>query len=1495
MNAYRDGVMAYGVIGRPESSIRQGKTTKWKSCALACVGLFCAVGAAGATGLLSNVPEAGSYSLVYEFPIPARTPGWNANPVPYSVNNSTNIVPGSFSRIAYYLEMVTAGGATQWLYVSMSAFTTNAFKIGVPTTGSGELYHYPNTYDSGPPTNATVLSNVSGITNGTGIDTINLEFWPSDFGPNNNPGNGGYGVPGASDTAFDFGDGGGSTGSGHGSMQIHNYGAKQTLFAYNSWGAPPLRASALGIGNQPSGEPDWVFNEANISNYVSCTLQILIGNGGTPDITSLPATDIGTNAVTLVGSLTSTGSSATAVTVYWGPNDGGTTPANWTNTIPFPGTQNPGTLSTNITGLSDRTSYAYRFMASNSAGVIWSPVSTVWTRTQFGMWPYQEPLTFTGYTQSGPLTNFPVLVVLGTNIEGFSYNQFQSGSHDDLAFSDGAQSNDLSYDIEQWNTNGLSYVWVKVPLLQDSNTVIRAYWGRSGLTAPSWATNGSVWSEGYSGVWHMQSTNASDSSANGNNGLASGGVMSVSGPVGRANSFDGASGFITVPPTDLDQGNDDVMVEFWLNPADTQPNYANIIDYNYSVGPNQNWMVELYSQSRQFSWAVRTTANNWGPWETPMIFTPAASTWTHMVLMKSGPNYTYYMNGLPTASRSYTASRTKSAKQLRFGANAQNALNLYAGVLDEIRISHQARSSAWVWANWMNMASNDVFTSYGAIISPLPMIANLAPSNVMVGSATLNGSLISIGASPTTVAVYWGPTDGGEIASAWAHTNFFAGNPDPGPLSTNLMGLAANIMCYYRYAAMNAAGTNWSPTAASFLPGEMTVSATGPTAFRKQPGIFTVSRPAEATNGALVVNYSVGGTASNGVDVSELTGTVTILDGAATATVAVTMNSSAKIESAKTVVLTLQPGAYVIGTPFSDTVTMHIPSVTYMGAEITSDNHLSSWGTSPGSGYKKDFRSTDTDPKSFILPGHQNAYGADGYVFFSSLQTVYFSGTHPSPTLYSNSAPYITAVEILPWSGSAQQSAVTINDPTPGIGAGISDVVCGVLYSSWADSGVQESCDRIRITFGPSAALAQKIRIGIMAGTGGDQKPAAFTLGGATGNATGISAYDAPDWYFFDATNMADGDELILNITESGIASMQSGFSGLIFDSVIQNNHAPVILSAGAGPNPALFTASGNATGTLSAAATDPDGNPLTYTWSVVSGPGTVSFGAANAATSSVSVTAVGTYVLRFSASDGIAAPVSSNVTFTSEAQPGVLYVMFTGAEISSVAAGGWGSSASTGWKVDFRSTDVGTKVFALPNHPNAYGQDGYIMFCTDNTNQESNGYYKGTLYTGTRSGAMFSNPCSYVNSVAILGVNGGSAGQWFLDTQGGWIDDPSVGIGAGVTNIFGGSLWRIASGGTNIPSLQITFSDSIVDMEKIRIGIRVDRGNEQKPSFIGLSGATVPAAGQDGYNFPDWYFFDVLNAHVGDSVVLSVDHGVMQGIVFDSLVATRGAVFFIR
>jgi MYXO-CTERM domain-containing protein len=218
----------------------------------------------------SGIPdsEKGNLSLVYEFPIPVNSLGWNSVPVSYAVNNAASITTGSFTRVAYYLELTKPDSSFDWVYASFDAagFTNNAAKIGVPNTASGEYYNFANTTIS----NMNVYSNVSGIVTGNGITTGNVEFWPSDYGTTNQ-----YGVPNANGSTYDFGDGGSGTSAGHGTMQIHNYGARQTLFAYNAWGS--ARTSELGVGNQPSGNPDWTFNTSNISNYTARTLQVLVG------------------------------------------------------------------------------------------------------------------------------------------------------------------------------------------------------------------------------------------------------------------------------------------------------------------------------------------------------------------------------------------------------------------------------------------------------------------------------------------------------------------------------------------------------------------------------------------------------------------------------------------------------------------------------------------------------------------------------------------------------------------------------------------------------------------------------------------------------------------------------------------------------------------------------------------------------------------------------------------------------------------------------------------------------------------------------------------------------------------------------------------------------------------------------------------------------------------------------------------------------------------
>jgi hypothetical protein len=92
--------------------------------------------------------------------------------------------------------------------------------------------------------------------------------------------------------------------------------------------------------------------------------------------------------------------------------------------------------------------------------------------------------------------------------------------------------------------------------------------------------------------------------------------------------------------------------------------------------------------------------------------------------------------------------------------------------------------------------------------------------------------------------------------------------------------------------------------------------------FGAQPGSFVVTCVG-GSDLSLVVNYVIGGTASNGVNYSSITNSVTSAD-SAPSTIAVIPLDDGVVEGDKTVVLTLSNStAYNLATPTSATVTIH--------------------------------------------------------------------------------------------------------------------------------------------------------------------------------------------------------------------------------------------------------------------------------------------------------------------------------------------------------------------------------------------------------------------------------------------------------------------------------------------------------------------------------------------------------------------------------------------
>ncbi len=205
------------------------------------------------TDPLAIIPDAVGFRQIYHADLAKL-----AKEVPYEVDN-TRLFSGAFTRVAYLLELQQADKPLRWVWTSMDAFTTDVRLIGVPTFSSGAFFQQTVA-------NLLVASNDEGLPTGAVGEGV-IEFWPSDYGGHNEAG-----IPGATD-ALDFGDkAAAKQGDGYGSMQVHNLGAKQTVWAINHWAAG--NKADLGIGPSPSGG-DWSFAN-NGEGFVLKRLRVFV-------------------------------------------------------------------------------------------------------------------------------------------------------------------------------------------------------------------------------------------------------------------------------------------------------------------------------------------------------------------------------------------------------------------------------------------------------------------------------------------------------------------------------------------------------------------------------------------------------------------------------------------------------------------------------------------------------------------------------------------------------------------------------------------------------------------------------------------------------------------------------------------------------------------------------------------------------------------------------------------------------------------------------------------------------------------------------------------------------------------------------------------------------------------------------------------------------------------------------------------------------------------
>ena len=349
---------------------------------------------------------------------------------------------------------------------------------------------------------------------------------------------------------------------------------------------------------------------------------------------------------------------------------------------------------------------------------------------EWSSWERKMKITFRGYTRKEALKNFPALVVFSRDLPGFAYTDFASPENGgDLRFADD-QGEELRYEIERWNdTNGQSWVWVRVPEIWGTNTSIRAYWGNPAVTGtPAYAVNGSTWADGYRAVWHMDEQNVEDSTSNEFHGTANGNT-DVDALIG------GGQEFLTpdyVRCSSFTSPTNAFTFSLWLNAVD---NIQGTIMYGVKlpemvrpaldaphpgrddIGVHVGLYVSILEakpgaekQRERRGGGPRRAAKpkvTYDSWSTVTSHW-ADETWYHFAFAWDGNEYRVFVNG-ESENSGICAGTHLPQTGIDIGHMGGGG---YQGFIDEFRVSSVARSPDWIWAACMNQASNSLFNLY---------------------------------------------------------------------------------------------------------------------------------------------------------------------------------------------------------------------------------------------------------------------------------------------------------------------------------------------------------------------------------------------------------------------------------------------------------------------------------------------------------------------------------------------------------------------------------------------------------------------------------------------------------------------------------------------------------------------------------------------------------------------------------------------------------------
>jgi len=309
------------------------------------------------------------------------------------------------------------------------------------------------------------------------------------------------------------------------------------------------------------------------------------------------------------------------------------------------------------------------------------------------------------FDSPGVVANAPILVRLQAPCVDYA---IANGGADIRFFSNTVQ---LAHEVELWNEEGVSLVWVKVPVTAEGEpTEIRFEHGSEVPMRTRQSTE--VWSL-YEAVWHL---NGDANEANSASAMFNGspmGVDSVAGIAGLARQFEkGVGDRIMFSGTNqLVGGWASLTLEVWVFPDDDDPLPDSVATGNTYLGKGDNQALVdfvFYNNAGALAANKRLDTNAARVLRSDADFTNQQ--WNYFAVTFNGDNNNdsaaqFFTNGARDNEDQFAADDTLEASDGDFflGDN-------FVGLIDEVRIANARFSAGYIELQYAAI-SNESFVS----------------------------------------------------------------------------------------------------------------------------------------------------------------------------------------------------------------------------------------------------------------------------------------------------------------------------------------------------------------------------------------------------------------------------------------------------------------------------------------------------------------------------------------------------------------------------------------------------------------------------------------------------------------------------------------------------------------------------------------------------------------------------------------------------------------